>query len=149
MVIACDQRGGIRKLLTNDPEEEAKITNDMLGDTKADVVQYLASQAPCILLDPVCAVPRVVDEGALARDVALLIGLDASGYDTDPEGHYVSRLAPGIDARAVRRLGGTGGKIMARTVTSAAPAVSCARAAGAASRRRGGLRWAGIGASGG
>jgi hypothetical protein len=43
----------------------------------------------------------------------------------------------------------TGGKIMASTVTSAAPAVRCARAAGAASRRRGGLRWAGIGASGG
>lgn len=112
MVIACDQRGGIRKLLTSDPSEEAKITNDMLGDTKADVVQYLASEAPCILLDPVCAVPRVVDEGTLARDVALLIGLDASGYDTDPEGHYVSRLAPGIDARSIRKMGATGGKIM-------------------------------------
>ena len=84
----------------------------MLGDTKADVVRYLASQAPCVLLDPVCAVPRVVDEGALPRDVALLIGLDASGYDTDADGHYLSRLAPGINARKVRELGGTGGKIM-------------------------------------
>ena len=56
--------------------------------------------------------PRVVDEAVLPRDVALLIGLDASGYDTDAEGHYLSRLAPGIDARKVRELGGTGGKIM-------------------------------------
>ena len=112
MVIACDQRGGIRQILAKTPEERAKITDAMLGDTKSDVVRYLASQAPCVLLDPVCAVPRVVDEAVLPRDVALLIGLDASGYDTDASGHYLSRLAPGIDARKVRELGGTGGKIM-------------------------------------
>ena len=112
MVIACDQRGGIRQILADTPDERAKISDAMLGDTKSDVVRYLASQAPCVLLDPVCAVPRVVDEGVLPRDVALLIGLDASGYDTDAEGHYLSRLAPGINARKVRELGGTGGKIM-------------------------------------
>ena len=112
MVIACDQRGGIRQILADTPAERAKISDAMLGDTKADVVRYLASEAPCVLLDPVCAVPRVVDEGVLPRDVALLIGLDASGYDTDAEGHWLSRLAPGIDARKVRALGGTGGKIM-------------------------------------
>ena len=112
MVIACDQRGGIRKILASDEAGQAKITNDMLGDTKSDVARYLASHAACILLDPICAVPRVVEEGALPRDVALLIGLDASGYDTDAAGHYLSRLVPGVNARKVRELGGTGGKIM-------------------------------------
>eukprot|EP01037_Dinobryon_pediforme_P014609 gene14609-14733_t len=112
MVIACDQRGGIRKLLSNDPTEQAKITDTMLGDTKCDIVEFLAAQAPCVLLDPICAVPRAVEEGALPRDVALLIGLDASGYDTSPEGHYLSKLVPGINARRVRELGGTGGKLM-------------------------------------
>jgi tagatose-1,6-bisphosphate aldolase len=112
MVIACDQRGGIRKILAKSPEEQAKISDDILGDTKSDVTRFLAAHAPCILLDPICAVPRVVEEAALPRDVALLIGLDASGYDTSPEGHYLSKLVPGINARKVRELGGTGGKIM-------------------------------------
>ena len=112
MVIACDQRGGIRQLLAETKEAQAKITDAMLGDVKADVVRYLASAAPSILLDPICAVPRVVDQGELPRDVALLIGLDASGYDTDKDGHYLSRLVPGVNARRVRELGGTGGKIM-------------------------------------
>ncbi len=112
MVIACDQRGGIRKLLASTPEEQAKITDTILGDTKSDVVRYLAAHAPCVLLDPICAVPRVVEEASLARDVALLIGLDASGYDTDPAGHYLSKLVPGVTARRVRELGGTGGKLM-------------------------------------
>ncbi|RWJ10152.1 MAG: tagatose-bisphosphate aldolase, partial [Mesorhizobium sp.] len=46
------------------------------------------------------------------RDTALLIGLDASGFDVSPAGYRLSRLAPGIGARRVRELGGTGGKIM-------------------------------------
>ena len=112
MAIACDQRGGMRTLLAADPAEQAKITNDMLGDTKSDNTRYLASEASCVLLDPLCAVPRIVDEGVLNRDTALLIGLDASGFDVSPEGYRLSRLVPGIDARRVRELGGTGGKIM-------------------------------------
>ncbi len=112
MTIACDQRGGIRKILAKTPAEEAAISNATLGETKADVVRYLAFAAPSILLDPICAVPQVVDDGVLPRDVALIIGLDASGYDTSPEGYYLSRLVPDINARRVRELGGTGGKIL-------------------------------------
>ena len=112
MVIACDQRGGIRKILAKTPEEQAKISDKILGDTKSDVTRYLAANASCILLDPICAVPRVVEEAALPRDVALLIGLDASGYDTGPDGHWRSKLSKGVNARKVRELGGTGGKIM-------------------------------------
>ena len=112
MVIACDQRGGMRTLLASDPAEQAKITNDMLGDTKADITRYLASEASCVLLDPLCAVPRVVQERVLDRHTALLIGLDASGWDKSPEGYRLSILVPGITARRVRELGGTGGKIM-------------------------------------
>ncbi len=112
MVIACDQRGGIRSLLASDKAGQAAITDRMLGDVKSDVARYLAAHAPCILLDPICAVPRVVEEASLPRDVALLIGLDASGYDTDAAGHYKSRLVPGVTARRVRELGGTGGKLM-------------------------------------
>ena len=112
MVIAADQRGGMRKIMAAQPSEEAAITDAMLGETKADLTRYLASQASCILLDPVCAVPKIVDDGTLGRDTALLIGLDASGFDTTPEGYQLSKLVPGIDARRVRELGGTGGKIM-------------------------------------
>ncbi|MCW6509160.1 tagatose-bisphosphate aldolase [Lichenifustis flavocetrariae] len=112
MVIAADQRGGMRKIMAASPADESKITEAMLGETKADLTRFLASQASCILLDPVCAVPGVVDTGVLARDTALLIGLDASGFDTTPEGYRLSKLVPGIDARRVRALGGTGGKIM-------------------------------------
>ena len=112
MVIACDQRGGMRTLLSDDPAVRAGISDADLGSVKADIVRYLANHASSVLLDPTCAVPGIVDDGVLARDVALIIGLDASGYDVDAKGYRQSRLAKGIGARQVRELGGTAGKIM-------------------------------------
>ncbi|MDQ0394281.1 tagatose-bisphosphate aldolase [Labrys monachus] len=113
MVIACDQRGGMRSLLAADPAGQAAISDAVLADTKADITRYLANEASCVLLDAVCAVPHVVDQGILARDTGLLIGLDASGWDVEPgTGFRLSKLVPGIDARRVRELGGTGAKIM-------------------------------------
>ena len=65
-----------------------------------------------MLVDPVCAVPGLVDNDILPRDTALLIGIDASGWETSPEGYRISKMVDGIDARKVRALGATGGKIM-------------------------------------
>src|SRR5690242_13672352 len=77
--IAFDQRGGMRTLLASDPAAQAAITDADLGKVKSDIVQYLARYASAVLLDPVCAVPAVVQDGTLPRDVGLIIGLDASG----------------------------------------------------------------------
>ena len=107
MVIACDQRGGMRTLLSSSPDEQAKISNETLGETKADIALYLASKAGCVLVDPVCAVPGLVDNDILPRDTALLIGIDASGWGTSPEGYRISKLVEGVDARRVRGLGAT------------------------------------------
>ena len=112
MVVACDQRGGMRKVLAKTAEEQAAIDEAMLGTVKAGIVRHLANKASCVLLDAVCAVPHVVDEGILSRDTGLLVGLDASGWDTDQNGYRISKLVPGIDARRSRELGGTGAKLM-------------------------------------
>jgi tagatose 1,6-diphosphate aldolase len=66
-----------------------------------------------VLLDPVCALPHVVMDRVLARDTALLIGLDDSGWDVEPgTGYRLSKLVPGVTARRVRELGGTGAKLL-------------------------------------
>lgn len=112
LAIACDQRGGMRKLLASTPDGEKAITDAQLGLVKMGIASHLARHAGCVLLDPVCAVPSIVEEGALHRSTALLIGLDASGHGTTPEGFRISRMVPGVTARRVRELGGTGGKVM-------------------------------------
>ncbi|MFE8152196.1 tagatose-bisphosphate aldolase [Brenneria goodwinii] len=112
MVVACDQRGGMRTLLAATPEEQVQISNETLGKTKYDITRYLASEAGCVLVDPICAVPGIIDEGVLPRNTGLLVGLDASGWETTPEGYRISKMVAGVDARKVRELGATGGKIM-------------------------------------
>ncbi len=112
LVVACDQRGSMRKLLANTPEAQKAITDRELGLVKMDIARHLARHAGGVLLDPVCAVPAIVDEGALHRTTGLLIGLDASGWNVTPEGYRTSIMVPGVSARRVRELGGTGGKIM-------------------------------------
>lgn len=112
MVIACDQRGGMRTILAKTPEEQAKIGNDALGLVKMDITAYLARHAGCVLVDPICAVPGLVEEGVLHRSTGLLIGLDASGVGTTPEGWRISNMVEGITARRVREMGGTGAKIL-------------------------------------
>lgn len=112
MVIACDQRGGMRAVLAGTPEEQARISNQVLGLTKMDITLHLARHAGCVLVDPLCAVPAIVDDGVLPRDTGLLIGLDASGFDTTPQGYRLSKMVDGVTARQVRAWGGTGGKVM-------------------------------------
>lgn len=112
MVVAADQRGGMRKVLADTPEAQAAIDERALGRVKAGIVAHLANKASCVLLDAVCAVPAVVDDAVLSRDTGLLVGLDASGWDTDAGGYRISKLVPGTTARRVRELGGTGAKLM-------------------------------------
>lgn len=112
MVVACDQRGGMRKVLADTPEAQKAIGIDILGHTKADITTYLANKATCVLLDATCAVPGVVDDGVLSRDTGLLVGLDDSGWDIDENGYRKSIITPGVTARRVRELGGTGAKLM-------------------------------------
>lgn len=112
MVVACDQRGGMRKVLADTPAAQKAIGIDILGQTKYDITSYLANKATCVLLDATCAVPGVIDEGILSRDTGLLIGLDDSGWDVDANGYRKSIMTPGTTARRVRELGGTGAKLM-------------------------------------
>ncbi len=113
MVVACDQRGAMRKILAPDAAGQAAIGTDILGAVKADIVRHLANHASCVLLDPVCALPGVIDDDVLAPATGLLIGLDDSGWDVAPgTGYRLSKLVPGVTARRVRELGGTGAKLL-------------------------------------
>lgn len=114
LVIAMDQRNGMRKLLSDDEKILASIDQKELGKVKARLVEHLGNSAPAVLLDPECALPMIVDDDILSRDTALVVGMDASGYDTEP-GTLLrqSKIISGINPRRVRELGGTAAKLMA------------------------------------
>ena len=69
------------------------------------------NHAPAILLDPEVALPQVVDDATLARGTALVVGMDASGFET-VDGLRYTRYVDGVTARAVRELGGDVAKML-------------------------------------
>ena len=108
LVIAMDQRASMRNLIQ---VASGEATAADLVTAKLDLVRYLGNEAPAVLLDPSTVVPQVITDGVLASDCALMVGMDASGFDTDERGLRVSRIVDGVDARRVRALGGSAAKL--------------------------------------
>ena len=111
LIVAADQRNGMKAVMTDAPDGPGSITPDQLAEAKSDLVEYLGNQAPAILLDPEVALPRVVDDGTLARGTALVVGMDASGFET-VGGVRFTRFVDGVTARSVRELGGDVAKML-------------------------------------
>jgi len=102
LVVAMDQRNSMKKLIRGIDE----ASPDDLVNAKLDLVAHLGNEAPALLLDPTTVIPRVVDEGVLARDTALMVGMDATGYQPGDDGLRKSAVVEGVDAHRVREVGG-------------------------------------------
>lgn len=111
LIVAADQRNGMKAAIKDASRGSDAITREELAEVKADLVRYLANHAPAILLDPEVALPAIVDAGVLDRDTALVVGLDASGFET-VDGLKYTRFVPGVTPRTVRDLGGGVAKML-------------------------------------
>jgi len=110
LIVAADQRNGMKAVM-HSPDGPGAISTGELADAKDDLVRYLGNHAPAILLDPEVALPQVIDDGTLTRDTALVVGMDASGFES-VDGLQYTRLVPGVTPRTVRDLGGDVAKML-------------------------------------
>lgn len=104
LIVAADQRNSMKAVVQDTPGEPAEMTVAELATIKADLVRHLANHGPAILLDPEVALPEIVDEGVLARNTALVVGLDASGFAVE-DGLRFTSFVPGMSASEARRYG--------------------------------------------
>jgi sulfofructosephosphate aldolase len=111
LIVAADQRNGMKAVMTDAPDGPGSITIDQLSDAKAAIVTYVANNGPAILLDPEVALPRIVDEGIIDSSTGLVVGMDASGFETI-DGLKYTNYAPGVTPRTVRDLGGEVAKML-------------------------------------
>ncbi|MFG1603096.1 tagatose-bisphosphate aldolase [Actinoplanes sp. NPDC049265] len=111
LIVAADQRNGMKQAMTDAPGGPGAISIGELAAAKADLVRHLGNNAPAILLDPEVALPAVVDDGVLTGNTALVVGMDASGYET-VDGLRYTRYVDGVTPRRVRELGGDVAKML-------------------------------------
>ncbi|MEJ5867145.1 hypothetical protein WDV85_05235 [Pseudokineococcus sp. 5B2Z-1] len=110
LIVAADQRNGMKAVMGS-PDGPGAISKAELADAKGDLVRHLANHAPAVLLDPEVALPALVDEDVLARGTALVVGMDASGFET-VDGLRHTQFVPGVTPRTVRDLGGDVAKML-------------------------------------
>ena len=79
---------------------------------KADLVDTVGRDASAMLLDPAVSLPDIVDRDVLARDVGLLVRIEADGHEVE-DGLRRSGLIPGLGAAGARAQGATAAKVMA------------------------------------
>lgn len=106
MIVAADQRNSMRAVMGAD-----EVTREQLRDAKGDLARLLAAHGPAILLDAEVALPWVIHEDVLPRDTALVVGMDASGYEL-VAGLRHTRYVPAVTPGRVRRLGGDAAKML-------------------------------------
>lgn len=111
LIVAADQRNGMKAVMKDAPGGASAITKSELADAKADLVRYLANEAPAILLDPEVALPRLVDDTTLSRSTGLVVGMDASGFEEE-NGLRRTNFVEGMTPRKVRDLGGDAAKML-------------------------------------
>jgi sulfofructosephosphate aldolase len=89
--------------LSGAPEEQRAF--------KSDLVDTVGQDASAVLLDPDVSLPDIVDRDLLARDVGLLVRIEADGHETE-DGLRQSQLIAGLGAAGARARGATAAKVM-------------------------------------
>jgi tagatose 1,6-diphosphate aldolase len=89
--------------LSGAPEEQRAF--------KSDLVDTVGRDASAVLLDPDVSLPDIVDRDLLARDVGLLVRIEADGCELQ-DGLRQSQMIPGLGADGARALGATAAKVM-------------------------------------
>ncbi len=78
---------------------------------KADLVDTVGRDASAVLLDPDVSLPDIVDRDLLARDVGLLVRIEADGHELE-DGLRRSELITDLGAEGARARGATAAKVM-------------------------------------
>jgi sulfofructosephosphate aldolase len=115
----ADSRGRLSIIAADhgDPLVEMLETAGLPADAEAqraikyDIVDTVGRDASAVLLDPDVSVAEIVERGALARDVGLLVRIEADGFETRG-GLRRSRLIDRLGAAGARQRGATAAKVM-------------------------------------
>jgi sulfofructosephosphate aldolase len=78
---------------------------------KSDLVETVGRDASAVLLDPDVSLPAIVDDGLLARDVGLIVRIEADGCEVE-DGLRQSQMISGLGAEGARARGATAAKVM-------------------------------------
>lgn len=103
--LALDHRQNLRKA------NPAFTSNEELSRFKLDVTSALASTATAVLLDPEVSAAQAIAQGALPKDVGLVVAVESTGYTGDAIARR-TRIIPGWSVEKAKRMGASAIKLL-------------------------------------
>jgi tagatose 1,6-diphosphate aldolase len=108
-ILAFDHRQSFIKMM--DPTGSHPPTFEEVVQAKSEVVQVLAPHASGVLLDPVYAAAQLIANQTLPTGSGLIVALEETGYEGDPNARLSSILAGWSVAKA-KRMGANAIKLL-------------------------------------
>ena len=107
-ILACDQRGAMRRLIEAGGGE---ATHERVVRLKLDIVGVLSPLATGVLLDPEYGAGAAVAERALSGRAGLVVAVEETGY-AEVAGERHSRLLDGWGVEKVKAMGAAAAKLL-------------------------------------
>ena len=108
-ICAMDHRGSLQTMIEKDHPEQVEY-EEMVA-RKLELCAALAPYASAVLLDPNYGAAQCVAGGVLPGHTGLLVSIEATGYQSDPQGR-VTTLLSGWSVEKIKRMGGSAVKIL-------------------------------------
>src|SRR5689334_10962590 len=103
--LALDHRQNLRKA------NPAFVNDEELSRFKVDVTSALASRATAVLLDPEISAAQAIAQGAIPKDIGLVVALESTGYTGDATARH-AQIIPGWSVEKAKRMGASAVKLL-------------------------------------
>lgn len=109
VICAMDHRGSLRAMIEEEQLEEVEYQE--IVERKLELCAALAPHASAVLLDPNYGAAQCIAGGALPGNAGLLVSIEATGYQSAPQGR-ITTLLNGWSVGKIKRMGGSAVKIL-------------------------------------
>ena len=109
IICAMDHRGSLQEMI--EKERAKKVGYQEMVESKLELCAALAPHSSAILLDPNYGAAQCIAEGVLPGHTGLLVSIEATGYQSNPQGR-VTTLLNSWSVEKIKRMGASAVKIL-------------------------------------
>lgn len=109
VICAMDHRGSLQAMI--EQEQLEKVSYQEMVEHKLELCATLAPYSSAILLDPNYGAAQCIAGGVLPGHTGLLVSIEATGYQSNPQGRLTTVLN-GWSVEKIKRMGGSAVKIL-------------------------------------
>ncbi|MBM4447256.1 MAG: tagatose 1,6-diphosphate aldolase [Chloroflexi bacterium] len=110
IICAMDHRGSLKAMIEKEQLDD-EVDYQEIVEHKLELCAALAPYTSAVLLDPNYGAAQCISGGVLPGHTGLLVSIEATGYESDPQGR-ITTLLNGWNVEKIRRMGASAVKIL-------------------------------------